>query len=434
MDRATPNHEVLGVRHEPGELSFEARIGDRRERIWMRVDEKGPTSAEAVLPACLMPAMRFGGTLELPVPISPRLLRNQREYQGIQRAWSLEWPFGDPPLREVEVRAPAEQAGQAPGNRRVAAFFSGGVDSWSTVLDHPEITDLVFVRGVDLLPSFPQHTGLVDLVEERLRGVADDLGLDLHVVETNLRDLTDPLARWEVYCGAALATVALFLAPRFERILMAKEADYEVEVAFGVSRSVNNLWSTEGLEIAEDGGRFSRFERTARIASHPLVQRSLRVCWENPEGAYNCGRCTKCLCTMVALEVEGRLGSIKTFPSELDHDAIAETRISTPLQVSFWEDLLDAVRSAGRADLEPAVEPVLEDGKRRLGFPPAYRRRAQPGPLPLNPVKAEAARKAQEREAALGNPGMRRLAAEVLESRSWKLTAPLRRARRLLSR
>ena len=81
-----PNHEVLGLRHEPSELSFEARIGDRRERVWMRVCEQGPTSPEAVLPACLMPAMRFGGTLELPVPISPRILRNQREYQGIQRS------------------------------------------------------------------------------------------------------------------------------------------------------------------------------------------------------------------------------------------------------------------------------------------------------------------------------------------------------------
>ena len=97
------NHSVLDVRHEPGELSFEARIGGHRERVWLRTDPDRPTSPEAVLPACLMPAMRFGGILELPVPISPRLLRNQREFQGIQRVWSLGWPFGDPPLNEVEV-------------------------------------------------------------------------------------------------------------------------------------------------------------------------------------------------------------------------------------------------------------------------------------------------------------------------------------------
>ena len=322
----------------------------------------------------------------------------------------------------------------APGNGRVAAFFSGGVDSWSTLLDHPEVTDLIFVRGLDLLLSLPQHAGLIDVVEERVRGVADEMGLDVHVVETNLRDLTDPLARWEVYCGAALAAIALFLAPRFERVLMAKEADYEVEVEMGISRSVNNLWSTEGLEIAEDGGRFSRLERTARIAPHPIVQRSLRVCWENPEGAYNCGRCRKCLMTMVALELEERLGSVETFPSALDHDAIAGAGISTPLQVSYWEDLLDAVRSAGRADLEPPLELAVEDGKRRLGFPPPTGAAPNLGPCRSTRRRRRLRAGPGSGEDALGNPGVRRMAVDVLESRSWKLTAPLRRARALTSR
>ena len=178
MAEPSTDHRVLDLRNEPRELSFEARIGDRRERIWMRTDAEGPTSPEAVLPACLVPAMRFGGTLEVPVPISPRLLRAQREYQGIQRAWSLGWTFGDPPLLDVEVRAPAAEPQPAPGNGRVAAFFSGGVDSWSTLLDHPEITDQPRRRrawshippGRDESPSADRPAGaLGDLLRMRPR-------------------------------------------------------------------------------------------------------------------------------------------------------------------------------------------------------------------------------------------------------------------------
>ena len=233
------------------------------------------------------------------------MLRNQLEYQGIQRAWSRSWEFGDPPLQEVEVLAPEAKVEPGPGNGRVAAFFSGGVDSWSTVLDHPDITDLIFVRGIDLLVDAPHQAELAGEVRDRLRAVAEELGLGFHVVETNLRQLTDPLTRWEAYSASAMSVISLFLGPRFERILVAGAFDHEVQPPIGGNRLVENLWSTEALEVVEDGGRYTRVERVARIAAHPLVQSTLRVCWENPGGAYNCGHCIKCLGTMFKLEAVG---------------------------------------------------------------------------------------------------------------------------------
>ena len=110
-------------------------------------------------------------------------------------------------IAPTRVAEPTAQPG------RVAAFFSGGVDSWATVLANPDVTDLIFVRGIDLLPRLTHQEDLADEVEARLRGVADELGLPLHVVETNLRELSDPLARWETYYGCAVAAVAHFLAP-----------------------------------------------------------------------------------------------------------------------------------------------------------------------------------------------------------------------------
>jgi hypothetical protein len=302
---------------------------------------------------------------------------------------------------------------------RVAAFFSGGVDSWATLLDHAEITDLIFVRGIDLLPGSAQHEKLAPLAEARAREVADGLGLTLHLVDTNLRQLSDPLLRWEAYFGCACMAIAHFLAPRFDRVLIAGAMDHEVDEPMGAARLIDHLWSTERLEIVDACGRYSRVERTRRIADNPLVKRTLRVCWENRDGAYNCGRCRKCLMTMITLEALGARVGVETFPPELDLDDIAAIEIKQVVLLTLWEDVLDVVRAEGRADLEPAVEEVVERGKRALGLAPSYRRRRLPGPPPLS-GRSTPDQPSEERSAAV--------LAEVLRSRSWRMTAPLRKA------
>lgn len=382
-----PKHEVSELSFAPGELSFRARVGGDDKQVYLRAGDGGETarSADPALAVCLMPAMRTGGALTLQGPVSPRLLRTQREYQAVQRAWSLEWEFGDPPLEQVAVIAPTRRPEPPREPDRVAAFFSGGVDSWSTLLGNPEITDLIFVRGVDLLPGAANHAQVAPEVEARIRDVAGELGLALHVVETDLREFSDPLARWEAYYGCACMAVAHFLAPRFERVLLASGVDHEVDDPIGTARLIDHLWSTEQLEVVDDGGPYSRVERTRRIAGHPLVQRTLRVCWENRDGAYNCGRCRKCLMTMITLEALGAREEIQTFPPDLDLADVAAIEIKQGVLLTLWEDVLDLVRAEGRADLEPAVEAAVERGRRELGLPPSYRRRALPGPPPLRP-------------------------------------------------
>jgi Glycosyl transferase family 2 len=376
-------HEVANLRSAPGELSFEARVGGRAREVWFRTDSPVTPTTDAALAACLMPAMRFGGELRFAEPLDPRVLRGQREFQAIQAAWSLDWSFGEAPLREVEVVAPAREAALAQeGSGRVAAFFSGGVDSWATVLDNPEVTDLIFVHGLDLVPGAEHQRELAGEVEARLRGVAAELELDFHVVETNLRLLSDPLVIWDCFYGCAAVAVAHFLAPLFDRVLISGDSDYEVQQRFGANWMVDQLWSGERLEIVDAGGRHSRMERLRRIAPHPLVRRSLRVCWQNPGGTYNCGRCRKCLMTMAALEAVGERRDAATFPDELDLDAVAAIELTQPVTLTLWEDVLDAARASGRVELEGALETAVGNGRRALGLPASFRRRKRPGPPP----------------------------------------------------
>lgn len=376
-------HEIADLQRAPGELSFEARIGPVRQRIWFRTETPTIPAAEAALAACLMPAMRFGGSLHLAEPISPRVLRSQRDFQAIQRAWAPGWAFEDRPLHEVEVAAPARPVGPgAVPSARVAAFFSGGVDSWAAVLSEPDVTDLIFVEGLDLLPGQPHHARLAGEVEERMRAAAAELGLPLHVVRTNLRELSDPLISWDAYYGCAVVATAFLFEPTFDRVLIAGDSDYEIQEKFGANWMVDQLWSSEALEIVDAGGHLSRVERTRIVGRHPAARRSLRVCWKNPDGAYNCGRCRKCLMTMVTLEALGLRDAVETFPAELDLDVVASLELPQPILRTLWEDVLDAARAAGRIDLERAVESPVQRAKRSEGLAPDFRRRHGRGPAP----------------------------------------------------
>lgn len=416
---------VRELRSSPGELTFQVEVAGVEWEIYFRTDAPVTPTADAALATCLMPAMRAGGTLSLADPLSARLVRTQQEYQAIQQLWSHDWGAWIPPLREVEVRAPTRSSEAPEPGRGVAAFFSGGVDSWSTVLAHPELTHLVFVRGMDLALSLPE---LTDEVEVRLRAAAAEVGLPLYVVETNVRELSDQLVPWEAYFGCALAAVALMHAPLFERFLMAGSMDYAVADDRGANPLVDHLWSTESLEVVHDGGRYSRLQRVERIAVHPVVQRSLRVCWENRGGAYNCGRCPKCLLTLVSLEALGMRGGMETFPPELDLDLLDEITLSQLVHVNMWQDVLDLVRTR-RRDLEAAVGGVVRRGKEALGLPPDYRRRPMPGGL-LTPDRPTAKGQPAEHDQPTSESELAARLDTVLNSRSWRMTKPLRDAAR----
>jgi hypothetical protein len=382
------DHEITNLRTAPGELCFDARIGERTTNVWMRTESPLTPNADAALAVSTMPAMVHGGRLRMSDPLSPRMLRGQREFQAIQQAWSLDWVFGDP-LHEVEVVAPTREADVPPRTGRVAAFFSGGVDSWGTVLGNPDVTDLIFVRGFDLAYTGP-HARLADEVEGRLRAAADELELPLHVVTTNLREMSDQHTLWDIYYGSADVAVALFLAPLFDRVLIASDADYEVQGSWGTNWLVDQNWSTEALEIVDDGGRFSRMDRLRRLSENPVACRTLRVCWENPGEAYNCGRCRKCLMTVIGLEALGVRERVNSFPPglDLDREVLSGIAINNPVSLSFWEDILDTSRTAGRADLEAAVAPVVAKARAGLGLARDQRQRRRPGPPPTGAAQS----------------------------------------------
>ena len=83
------------------------------------------------------------------------------------------------------------------------------------------------------------------------------------------------------------------------------------------------------------------------VGRSPVALEHLRVCWENLEGAYNCGRCEKCIRTMVNLTVAGALDRCQTFDRELDLFEIAHLPIHDANDRTFVEENCEALAARG---------------------------------------------------------------------------------------
>ena len=320
---------VSNLTRRDGEVSFAVAgpLGDQQVRFWGDIPQGPGLGVESALASALLPAMATSGELSLPRPLSPQLCRTLPDVQAVLASLALASPAADHPLSSVDVVAPPASADveSEPGpevRRGVGAFFSGGVDSWSTLLSNSDITDLIYVHGFDIpLDQWDASA----TVERRLAKTADRLGMRLHLVRTNLRALLDQNVPWEIAHGIALAAVALLFAPICERVLIGAGMTYGELVDRGSHPLHDHLWSTEGCRIEHYGAHLRRSAKTEQVAKCQEALDTLRVCWRRVD-LYNCGRCEKCLRTMVALEAVDALDRCPAFGVPLDLDAVASLR------------------------------------------------------------------------------------------------------------
>ncbi|MFC1812468.1 hypothetical protein ACFL03_07225 [Thermodesulfobacteriota bacterium] len=304
-------------------------------RVWFRW--KGamcPTPADAYLAAGIQPAMCLGGKLIVKGSVSERLLKNLPK---IQETYLRRYPTLSPLNVEVDdVRPwnpkPDHLPAQAPRNvvcKRgtktglVGTLFSGGVDSFYSVLKHlDEIRSLVFIHGFDISLNDQQ---LRKHVSESLRNAASKLRKPLIEVETNIRQFSDRYVAWNPYHPQVLVAVGIILSGCLSKLHIPSSWSYSdleymerLNIVINMDPATAPLFSTDRIEFAHDGCESTRIEKCKAIAENDVAMETLRVCWLNPGGAYNCGRCEKCLRTMVNLRIAGALERCKTFNLSLN--------------------------------------------------------------------------------------------------------------------
>ena len=310
--------------------NLERTVRDGVQRISAVVDgmpvwfESGDTplraSAEAFGSAFLIPVLHRRATLRLDAPASAEWHANLSTLVGTFHRW---WGV---PRRSPQVAAALPSAAERPA-ARTALCFSAGVDSFHALLHSGQsIHALVTAQGFDIpLDDEVRMRGLRASLEE----VAAARGVRPIVIRTNLRE--HPLVRetaWERAHGGALAALAHLIDPEYGRLLIASSIPlHSRREWWGSHWKTDHLWSSSRVAVANVGGERRRIEKLRAIADEPLVQRHLRVCWENRAPTGNCSHCGKCLVAMLILAECGALGRFPVFEGA---DELAERLDALP--------------------------------------------------------------------------------------------------------
>jgi hypothetical protein len=351
--------DELRLRARDGFVERSARVrwSGGEFRLWVATPPELASDDEDASPfacAALLLAMRLGEDLEVGGRVSPLLLDSAPRIVDLYARW-------DPRLHRSRLRAERGPAGdgRAPG---VGCFFSRGVDSMysaSVPRGLPgELTHLVYCDGLE-----PLHSPPVRAEEMRLaREAASVIGVPLVVVETNLRDLCDPLVRdWADMAGAGLAFLATAMAGALGNIVVPSSAAQATVIPTGTSPMLDPIFSTDAVAIFHDTPA-DRPDKVAWLArERPGLLPYLKVCFseDRPD---NCGRCQKCLLTMLALEASESLRLATGFPSEIDPEAMLALSVRGIQPELEYRAVEKALRLQGKDGLADLVAGALARG------------------------------------------------------------------------
>lgn len=182
--------------------------------------------------------------------------------------------------------------------------------------------------------------------------------------------------------GSALAGIALLLG--FPRVYLPAAYSYSQLIPLGSHPLTDPLWSNESVEVVHDGAEARRLDKVMTIAGNAPALANLRVCFDDMND--NCGKCAKCLRTMVPLELWG--ASAAPFPTLPPLEAVRKMRVANDIEMIFFKEnfdpalgtanpallraLMACLRRYDRQQLMKAIDKVVLRGSIKK----AYRRRA----------------------------------------------------------
>jgi hypothetical protein len=326
------------------------------DKVYFKFDKKYKNfivaDASPFAAALLVTAMGQGRDLYIDGSISQKL--NEGLVSIIGR---MSGNFG---LHRIKVHA-REVTKDDFGANLTASYFSGGVDSFYTYLKHRhgpnKISHFVLIRGfdIDLRNHITWNAALKNVSK-----IAAAEGIELIKVESNLYSLTDPIVSWDYTYGGSLAAVSLSLRNKLRLSYIPSAYSLDQQRLDGSTFELDPLWGTETLQFVHDGVEAKRVEKVIKISSNKLALQNLRVCYENPNGTYNCGKCDKCIRTMVSLKISGALDKARTFPKIIDKQALNNLEVNEYHQVFHRENLAELKRLTIEPDIQEALEDYLQ--------------------------------------------------------------------------
>jgi len=323
----------------------------------------------AFLLACIMPAMRCGEKrIYIDAEICPELKA------GLEMVVCLtcHWYGGDRQPVTIDVR-PLKTVPSRPTSPKAGFFFSGGVDSMSTLrgnrLRYPEshpgyIKDGFLIYGIENYESTSSKKQLeaFNLHISALGNVAKAANIELIPVYTNVKSIDAELEKdwifWEYeFQGTVLAAVAYAFSSRITEVFIASTCDIQSLGPMASHPMTDPNFSSSYLRVHHDNFALSRLDKVKLISDWPEALDNLKVCFLNSSDLLNCGQCEKCLRTMTALTVLDKLTEAAAFKQSDIEATLFErrARINSSLTESYYTELIDPLQKVGRLDLVQAI-------------------------------------------------------------------------------
>jgi hypothetical protein len=281
------------------------------------------------------------------------------------------------PLRPSRIQAPARAHPLPDLNQSTTALFlSGGVDSLASLywnarqyqVDDPRrVRVAFFAHGLDVGdPNKRDRQDVWELGIRKLSVLCQELGVELVTIKVNLRHLAKDwrfYAKWQF--ASLLAAIAHSASSRIHRCIITPDNAMEyIQHPHGSHPWLNSYFGADFLEVTTgDMEQFSRLEKIRLLSRWPGALNFLRVCWDTgaiPEGHLNCGRCAKCVRTMLEFMACGQLAQTQAFPrNEVTPDMLKSTHIRSHAEVGYFTELVSPLEDMGRHDLAAMIRRKL---------------------------------------------------------------------------
>lgn len=369
-------------------------------RVWFRIPpEQGhlALSGEPFLAGFLIPCMYAGENLHIEASISESLLKNLDSIQNLITTWY-------PQFQKISVTCTETSQSLAEikqDNLGQGSCFSGGVDSWYSLLKHQEtISHLILVRGFDIKTE-DEDEKLWQMTRQNAEMIAQSFEKKLITITTNLRTQTD--LQWLFHpkwakikyiwgkhyqgnfwgkClhGSCLAAIGLLLQQNISEFIIPSTHSYPHLRPWGSHPLLDPLWSTASLSVIHDGCEVDRFEKIKYKVSHSdLALKTIKVCYKNPLNQYNCCECEKCLRTMMQLRLCGKLDQAIAFPKPLNFNKVKKL-VSDPLKFHYYRKIMEEAEIIGDIELVNTSKILLGEKFSLYRF---YKQKIEPKIEPL---------------------------------------------------
>ncbi len=307
------------------EIQISAHIELRLKRrntpseLWFRFPESEHSQISSDLDpfvvAVLLLAMQNNEPIEVRGSLSRKLFLGLKEYQQIYHSWFPE-RFHIIEIQPEKLRDDRDEEIKAAG-----CAFSGGVDSFYTLLTlldqsngekSGKLTHAIFMAGFDM----PLHlTASIRDLTQSYAEMMISLGIHFVIGSTNVRRFVNSVD-WTNAHGQALVATALFFKNTWKEFYIPSSYTGTTYPKWGSHPRLDPLLSTESLKMIHHGSQENRVSKLESISQAPESYERLRVCWIQDLGLKNCGKCEKCIRTMVALDILEALPYYRTFTQE----------------------------------------------------------------------------------------------------------------------